>query len=780
MRKYKSAIVRTICYSALTMMFVTSVYAEKKVPKTKEDIFLDNLMKKMTTDEKIGQLNLLSSWGFLSSPTKNGKSEIMEMVENGEVGALYGYKNVSSMRRMQNIALSTKNKIPYFFGLDVIHGLETSYPTPLAMSCSWNTDLVEQYARHAALEANSLGVNWVFSPMVDIAHDARWGRVVEGAGEDPYLGGMMARAYVKGYQGDGDFSKVGNVMTCIKHYALYGAVEAGRDYNSVIMDRQTMFNNYMRPYYEACKAGAASYMTSFNEVEGIPATVNSYLINNVLRKQWGFKGFVVTDATAIKELTIHGIGNLQTTSARSLKAGVDMDMNSLGFLKTLRKSLAEGKVKQTDIDQACRRILKAKYDCGLFEDPFRFLNSKRARANVYNTEMKAQSKKTADECSVLLKNDGNLLPISPEKKIAVIGPFADNPSQMQGSWSMSSHGKESISIYQGIKEATDKAGGSTTTCTGSWLMCDSTTESALVNGLLGFFVKDYKPKTVHSQPLQLMINEAVTQAKTADVVVACVGESIDMNGEGASRSDITIPDAQKILLRALKATGKPIVIILSTGRPLVLTEEDKNYPAILCTWNLGDQEGYSVADVLFGKVNPSGHLTMSFPRSVGQLPLYYNHKNTGRPLGDYEPYRKFTSCYIDVLNSPLYPFGYGMSYTTFKLSSISLSDKNMSIKNGKVIASINVTNTGSREGKETIQLYIHAKESSSTRPVKELRGFKKIDLKAGESKAVNFTLTPDDLKYYNYDLKYVCEPGCYDIMIGDNSRDVQSIVLNVK
>ena len=450
--------------------------------QTDEKTFLDNLMSKMTIDEKIGQLNLMSSYDFVSAKTVTGKNENEELISKGQLGAIYGLKDIDRMRAFQDMAMKGKNKIPFFFGMDVIHGLETTYPIPLAMSCSWNPDLVRDYARHAAREATSLGVNWVFSPMVDVARDARWGRVAEGAGEDPYLGGVMARAYVEGYQGtDGDLSRPDNVVACVKHYALYGAAEAGRDYNSVFLSRQEAFNGYMRPYYEACKAGAGSYMTSFNEFEGIPATANSYLINDVLRKQWGFNGLVVTDATAIKEMTVHGIGDLQEVSARALKAGVDLDMNSKGFIGTLKKSLAEGKVTEEDINKACRRVLEMKWKLGLFQDPYRYLDKKNAK-NVYSAEMKANSRKVANECSVLLKNEGSLLPLSPSQKIAVVGPFADDAADMQGSWAMSSHSKESISIFRGISDAVTAAGGKATTAVGSWVVADSLTESTLVDG----------------------------------------------------------------------------------------------------------------------------------------------------------------------------------------------------------------------------------------------------------------------------------------------------------
>jgi beta-glucosidase len=765
---------KKIIISAVLGLFCTTISAQEDMKS-----FIDNLMSKMTIDEKIGQLNLMSSYDFISAQQANGKDATLELIRNNQLGAIYGLKNIDRMRQLQEMAMKGKNKIPLFFGLDVLHGLETTYPIPLAMASSWNPDLVRDYARHAAIESTSLGVNWLFSPMVDVARDARWGRVAEGFGEDPYLSGLFAKAYVEGYQGtDGDLSRTDNVMACVKHYALYGAAEAGRDYNQVFLSRQEAMNGYMRPYYEACKAGAGSFMTSFNEFEGIPATANKYLIDDILIKQWGFDGLVVSDANAIKEMIAHGIGDLQEVSARALKAGVDMDMNSLGYTGTLKKSLEEGKVTEDEINKACRRVLEAKWKLGLFKDPYKYFDKKKTR-NVYSDEMKADSRKVANECSVLLKNDDNLLPLSPSMKIALVGPFADDASDMQGTWAMSSHGKESISIYKGVSEAVKDAGGTVTSSVGSWLMEDSLTESTLKNGILGFVIPNYKPIPVHERPLKEMIDEAVASTKDADVIVACLGEANSMNGEGCSRADISIPEPQEELLKALKATGKPVVLVLTTGRPLTLPWEEKNIPAILCTWSLGDQAGYAIADVLFGKVNPSGKLTMSFPRTVGQCPIYYNHKSTGRPYPDNAPYRRFVSCYIDVVNSPLYPFGYGLSYTTFKYGPVTLSSSEMSKDNGSTTASVNVTNTGSREGMTTVQLYIHAQTSTSTRPVKELRAFKKINLKAGETQQVSFKLTPEDLKYFNHELEYVCEPGKYDIMIGDNSRDVQTVVLNV-
>lgn len=747
-------------------------------PKSEMDRFVDGLLSKMTVEEKIGQLNLVSGMGFRSDLSNNTSGSDMDLLRQGGFGAFYGIKDLEQMTELQRIAVEeTRLGIPLMFGIDAIHGLETTFPIPLALASSWDMDLIEESATISAKEASALGVSWVFSPMVDIARDPRWGRVAEGAGEDPYLGGEIARAMVRGYQGDGSYSTGDKVMACVKHYALYGAAEAGRDYNTVSMDRQTMFNVYMRPYLEACKAGAGSYMSSFNEVEGIPATCNEYLLDDVLRGQWGFDGFVVTDATAINEIIAHGLGDLQEVSARALQAGIDLDMNSNGFIGTLKKSLDEGRISEKDIDTACRRILEAKYKMGLFDDPYKYLDPARAETDVYSEENRAFARRAATQSAVLLKNEGDLLPLSKDMKIALVGPLGNDAENMQGSWSMSSHMNESVTILEGLRNAVSGR-GSVRYAEGSWLVEDAELEKTLRGGMMGFFNPDYKPAPVHTRQLQAMINEAVALARQSDVVVAAVGEINNMNGEGASRSDISIPEPQQQLLRALKATGKPIVLVLTTGRPLTLEWESENIPAILNTWALGSEAGNAIADLLFGDVNPSGKLTMSFPRNVGQIPVYYNHKNTGRPHGDFEPYRKFTSCYTDVLNSPLYPFGYGLSYTTYEYGDIQLSSATLE-RGGSVTASVEVTNTGGMDGDETVQLYIRDVVSSSTRPVKELIDFKKVHIPAGESVTVEFTIDEDKLKYYNHELEYVCESGDFKIMAGPDSNRLSEAVLTL-
>lgn len=731
--------------------------------KPHREAFVDSLMATMTIEERIGQLNLASSWGFRSALSTSSEAESRAQIASGQMGALYGFKNVEEMRRLQETAVkNSRHGIPFLFGMDVIHGVETMFPIPLALSCSWDPKLVEESARVAGGEATALGIDWVFSPMVDICRDARWGRIAEGAGEDPYLGAQMARAYIEGYKSQG-------LNACVKHFALYGGVEAGRDYNTVSLSRQEAMNGFMAPYKAAVEAGAGSVMTSFNDFEEIPATCNPWLIDTLLRKQWGFEGFVVTDANAIKETIAHGMGDLQRCSARALQAGVDMDMNSNGFVGTLLASLREGKVGEREIDQACRRILLAKYDAGLFADPYRRLDG---GGKVFTAAARAFARRAARQSQVLLKNNG-VLPLRKDAKILLVGPMADRADDMLGCWNITSHKGEAVTLRGGMENA---APHHIIYKEGSWLVADSLLEKTLRTSLLGFLDPGYKPEAVHRRPLQTMIDEAVAAAAAADVIVAAVGESNSMNGEGASRADITIPGPQRQLLRALKATGKPVVLALFTGRPLVLDWEDANLDAILCLWALGDQGGAAAADVLYGDANPQGHLTTSWPRTVGQCPLYYNHKSTGRPWPDDAPYQKFTSCYIDTPNGPLYPFGYGLSYTDFDYGDIAASDTTLAA-NGSLTFTLPVANTGKRDGVATVQLYIHALASSSTRPVKELKAFKQVPIAAGETAKVSFAITQDDLRHYNHDLQPVCEPGEYEIFIGSSSRDTRKITI---
>ena len=729
-------------------------------PKSEMDKYIDDLMGRMTLQEKIGQLNLHTMPGLVTGAKLSSDDANVKALQAGQLGGVFGSSNTEAIRQMQEIAVSSGSKIPLITGMDVIHGFQTVFPIPLALSTSWNTDLIESVARMAAKEASAMGINWVYSPMVDICRDPRWGRIAEGAGEDPFLGGEIAKAYVRGYQGTDGVYDNNDVMVCVKHYALYGASHAGRDYNSVFLDRQEALNGYMRPYQQAAYAGADSYMSSFNEFEGIPATMNNYLMNELLRDTWGFKGFIVSDYTAVSEEINHGIGDLQEVSARSLKAGLDMDMMADGFVGTLEKSLNEGKVSMEDIDRACRRILEAKYKLGLFNDPFRYLDLNRIATDVYTAENKAAARKAAHECQVLLKNNG-VLPLSKGARVAVVGPLAKDGEAMSGAWATSSHNGECVTLYDGIAEVAQA-----TFAQGSRLFKDETLDERVRNN------------DGYDAPQERLVAEAVAKARAADVVVACVGETQGMSGEAASRTDISIPDAQRELLKALKATGKPVVMVLVTGRPLTLVEEDATMDAILNVWAPGTEAGHAVADVLFGDVNPSAKLTTTFPRSLGQVPLYYNHKNTGRPHGDYEPFNKFVTGYLDEINGPLYPFGFGLSYTTYAYSPVTLSASEMPV-NGSVTASVTVTNTGNRDGDEIVQLYIHDIYATSTRPVKELKGFKKVHIAAGQSAQVDFTITADELSYYNHDLEWVCEPGDFEIFISPDSRQGEPVRLTV-
>jgi beta-glucosidase len=743
----------------MLLLAATNSFAQVSDP-VKMKTFIDALMKKMTVDEKIGQLNLPSSGDFTTGLAKS--SDIGQKIKEGKVGGLFNIKGVDKIMAVQKVAVEeSRLKIPMIFGMDVIHGYMTEFPIPLALSCTWNIAAVEQSARIAATEASADGIGWTFSPMVDISRDARWGRISEGSGEDPFLGSAVARAMVKGYQGD--FSKNSNIMACVKHYAAYGAAEAGREYNTTDMSRLSMLNVYLPPYKAAVDAGAGSIMASFNEVDAIPATGNKWLMTDVLRKQWGFKGFVVTDYTGINEMTDHGMGNLQQVSALALKAGIDMDMVGEGFLTTLKKSLTEGKVTQEEIDDACRLILEAKYKLGLFANPYKFCDVQRSKTEIYTPANIKAARTIASESFVLLKNQNNLLPIKKSGTIAVIGPLGDNKANMPGTWSVATDFTKAITVKEGLQNVLG-SNGKVLYAKGSNLTADSALEanSTMFGRSLG---RDNRTN-------QQLIDEALAVATQSDVIIATLGEASEMSGESSSRTDLRIPDVQRVLLDALLKTGKPVVLVLFAGRPMVLTEENKKVPAILNAWFGGSEAGNAIADVLFGDVNPSGKLTTSFPQTVGQEPLYYSHKNTGRPLEDGKWFQKFRSNYLDVSNDPLYPFGYGLSYTTFNYSDVKLSSNTLSAT-GKITASVTVSNTGSKDGYETVQLYTRDLVGSITRPVKELKGFQKIWLKTGESKTISFDINANDLKFYNSDYKYVAEPGDFKVFIGTNSRDTK-------
>ena len=727
----------------------------------KMKIFLDNLMKKMTIDEKIGQLNLPGSGDIVTGQA--GNSDIGKKIKEGKVGGLFNIKSVAKIKAVQKIAVEeSRLHIPMIFGMDVIHGYETVFPIPLGLSCTWDMKAIERSAQIAAQEASADGINWTFSPMVDIARDPRWGRIAEGNGEDAYLGSRIAEAMVRGYQGN-DLSKNNTIMACVKHFAMYGAAEAGRDYNTTDMSRVRMYNEYLPPYKAAVDAGAGSIMASFNEVDGIPATASKFLMTDVLRKQWGFKGFVVTDYTGINEMIDHGMGDLQQVSSLALNAGIDMDMVGEGFLTTLQKSLKEGMVTVAQINAACRRILEAKYKLGLFDEPYRYCNEERAKTEIFTDASRKEARAIAAQSFVLLKNNNNILPLKKSGTIALIGPLADNKANMPGTWAVAARFDKAVTLLQGLKDATgDKA--TIVVAKGSNLDADESFEKRA--GMFGKeFIRDMRPA-------QEIIDEAVNISKNADVIVAALGESAEMSGECSSRSNIEIPQSQKDLLMALLKTGKPVVVVLFTGRPLALKWENENVPAILNVWFGGSEAGSAIADVLFGDENPSGKLTATFPQNVGQVPLYYNHKNTGRPLGEGKWFEKFKSNFIDVSNDPVYPFGYGLSYSSFIYSDIKLSNTVLNASKN-ITATIQVTNTSKIDGKEVVQLYTRDLVGSITRPVKELKGFNKIELKAGETKTVTFTISVNDLKFYNSDLKFVAEPGDFKIFIGGNSRDVK-------
>jgi beta-glucosidase len=750
---------------ALLFAFLPAGYmqAQVKKPATTTDpkmtAFVSNLMSKMTIDEKIGQLNLLTpGGGLLTGSVVNG--DVEAKMSKGGLGGLFGVIGVDKIRQAQQLAVEkSRLKIPLIFGSDIIHGYKTTFPIPLGLSCSWDTAMIRNSASIAAAEATADGLNWAFSPMVDIARDPRWGRIAEGNGEDPFLGSAIAKAMVQGYQGNSYNGRT--VMACVKHFALYGAAEAGRDYNTTDMSLQRMYNEYLPPYKAALDAGCGSVMSSFNDINGIPATVNKWLLTDLLRKQWGFTGFVVTDYTGINETIDHGMGNLQEVSALALKAGVDMDMVGEGFYTTLKKSLTEKKIMAADIDAACRRVLEAKYKLGLFADPYKYCDADRAKAEVLSNEKRLASRTAAEHSMVLLKNDNGLLPLKKNQTIALIGPLANDKANMLGTWAVSGDNTTSIPVLDGIKNMIG-ADAKVTFAKGANL----TDDSAMAVRANVFGEKAFKD----GRSPQTLMDEAIALARNSDVIVAVVGESSEFSGESASRTEISIPESQRKLIAALSATGKPLVLVIMSGRPLTIEKEVMQSTAVLQAWFGGHESGNAIANVLYGNYNPSGKTTITFPRNVGQIPIYYSHKNTGRPAG--ANWQKFRSNYIDAPNTPLYPFGYGLSYTTFSYGGVQLS-KNSLGTGGSIQASVTVTNTGNYDGEEVVQLYIQDMVGSSSRPVKELKGFQKIMLRKGESRTITFTIAENDLMFYNNDLKWVSEAGDFKVFIGSNSTDVK-------
>jgi len=756
----------TIIKNALLSIIVTAIVACNSNQKKTNSISNDNpfeekvdsILNLMTVEEKIGQLNLPSAGQFTTGQAKN--SDIATKIEKGLVGGLFNIKSVSNIRDIQKIAIEkSRLKIPLIFGLDVIHGYETTFPIPLGLSCSWDMELIKKTAQMAAQEATADGINWTFSPMVDISRDPRWGRVSEGSGEDPYLGSEIAKAMVQGYQGN-DLTQKNTLLSCVKHFALYGAPDAGRDYNTVDMSRLRMYNEYFPPYKAAVDAGVGSVMASFNEIDGVPATGNKWLLTDLLRNEWGFNGFTVSDYTGVEEMIYHGVGDLQQVSALSLNAGLDMDMVSEGFLTTLKKSLEEGKISIDILNRAVKRILLAKYKLGLFDDPFKYCDDNRAKSEIFTKENRAFARKVSAESMVLLKNADKVLPLKKQGTIALVGPLANTAVNMAGTWSVATNQEASIPLLEGLKKV---AGNNVKVLYAKGSNVDYNLEYEKRVTMFGKEIpRDEKTD-------KQLLNEALSIAAQADVIVAAIGESSEMSGECSSVTNLQIPQVQKDLLNALLKTGKPVVLVLFTGRPLAIVEENEKVPAILNVWFPGSEAGLAISDVLFGDVNPSGKLSATFPRNVGQVPIYYSHKNTGRPLGNKDGiFEKFKSNYIDVRNEPLYPFGFGLSYTTFEYKNLKLNSGKIKM-NESLEVSVEVTNSGDYDGKEVVQLYIRDLVGSITRPVKELKGFQKINLKKNETKTVIFKLSVEELKFYNYNLDFVAEPGAFEVFVGSNS-----------
>ncbi|MBO5311608.1 MAG: beta-glucosidase BglX [Bacteroidales bacterium] len=725
---------------------------------------VDELMSQMTLEEKLGQLNcLVAPRGAVTGEQQS--TGVAEKVRSGAVGSLFGRHDRDELMAWQKMAVEeSRLGIPLLFGADIIHGYRTTFPVPLALAATWNPESMERAARISTVEASSDGLTWLYNPMVDICRDPRWGRCVEGAGEDPYLASVYSETMVRGIQGD--LKADDEILACVKHFALYGASEAGRDYRETDMSPARMYNEYFPPYKAAVDAGVASIMSSFNDVNGIPATGNRWLMTEVLRNQWGFDGFVVSDYNAVGEMVRHGIGDRKTVSELALNAGVDSDMMTEGFVGELAASVKEGRVSMKAVDQACRRVLEAKEKLGLLDDPYKFLRCEQNR--IYTDEHRKAAREIAAESFVLLKNDGTL-PLSKGKKVALVGPLADAGAQYTGSWQGAAY-DDCRSLLAAMKEA----GCDFVFAKGSNMLEDAELEQAACRNRK--YVRDPRSESQ-------MIREAVAAARQSDVVLAAVGEPAWMTGEASSRTSLDIPQPQKRLLEALVNTGRPVVLLLFSGRPMTLEWEDSNMAAILDVWYGGSEAADAILDVVYGRVNPSGKLTMTFPRNVGQIPLYYNMKNGGRPAKT-DSYKRFSSCYMDSPNSPLYPFGYGLSYTTFEYTDFALSADAMP-SDGSVTASVKVTNTGSRDADETVQLYIHDVYSSMTRPVKELKAFRKVRVKAGETVEVSFEITPDLLSWYYVDPfetgapQLALEPGDFEIMVGPDSSTLQTLMLNV-
>ncbi len=729
--------------STLIFLLLFLLFAQKNIlsqqTKTIEQR-VDSVLALMTQDEKIGQLVQYSGGWQTGAESTRPKTGSNELIAQGKIGSFLNIAGADTLKELQKIAVEkSRLKIPLIFGLDVIHGYRTTFPVPIAEASTWEPLLVEKSARMQAIEASSAGIHWTFNPMVDIARDPRWGRIVEGSGEDPVLGAAMAVARVKGYQGK-DLSANNTIAACLKHFAGYGGAEGGRDYNTVDFSERTFREIYLRPFKVAVDAGAATLMASFNEIGGVPSSANHQLLTKILRDEWKFDGFVVSDWNSIGELIPHGVAkDAKHAGELALNAGLDMDMETSAYMNHLSELLAEGKVSKQTLDESVRRILRIKFRLGLFDDPYKYCDAEREKKTILSQEMRDATYEVAKKSIVLLKNGNGFLPLNKgTKKIAVIGPLANSTTDPLGPWNQQGDEKSVISVLQGIK---NKLGN--------------------------------KAKILFEEGCSIKGNEksgftaAVKAAKEADVVILAVGESLDMSGEARARATLDLPGVQEELAKEIAKAGKPIVAVLMNGRPLTINWLNEHAAAILETWFLGIRAGDAIADVLFGDVNPSGKLPVTFPKYVGQVPMYYNHKNTGRP---YDPKNNYTSYYADYDNSPLYPFGYGLSYTKFDYDNLKLSSKKIS-KTEALKISVEVKNNGSYDGEEVVQLYIRDLVGSVTRPVKELKNFQKIFLKKGEAQKVEFTLTNEDLKFYNLDMNFTSEPGMFKIFVGTNSAE---------
>ncbi|WP_223481453.1 MULTISPECIES: beta-glucosidase BglX [unclassified Pseudomonas] len=735
--------------------------ATTPTPLENKDAFISNLMKQMTLDEKIGQLRLISIGPEMP------RELIRKEIAAGNIGGTFNSITRPENRPMQDAAMRSRLKIPMFFAYDVIHGHRTIFPIPIALASSWDMDAIGLSGRIAAKEASSDGVDLTFAPMVDISRDPRWGRTSEGFGEDTYLVSRIAGVMVKAFQGAGA-NAADSIMASVKHFALYGAVEGGRDYNVVDMSPVKMYQDYLPPYRAAIDAGAGGVMVALNSINGIPATANTWLMNDLLRKEWGFKGLAVSDHGAIFELIKHGVAADGREAAKlAIKAGIHMSMNDTLYGKELPGLLKAGEIQQSDIDNAVRAVLDAKYDMGLFKDPY--LRIGKAEDDPVDTNAdsrlhRAEARDVARRSLVLLKNQGETLPLKKTAKIMLVGPLAKAPIDMMGSWAANGRPAQSVTLFDGMTTA---LGAQSTLI---YARGANITSDKKALDYLNFLNFDAPEVVDDPRSAQVLIDEAVKAAKDADVVVAAVGESRGMSHESSSRTDLNIPENQRELIRALKATGKPLVLVLMNGRPLSILQEKEQADAILETWFSGTEGGNAIADVLFGDYNPSGKLPITFPRSVGQIPTYYNHLSIGRPFTPGKP-GNYTSQYFDDTTGPLYPFGFGLSYTDFSLTDMALSSTTLN-KTGKLDASVMVKNTGKRDGETVVQLYIQDVTGSMIRPLKELKNFQKITLKAGEQKVVHFTITEDDLKFFNAQLKYAAEPGKFNVQIGLDSQDV--------